>query len=143
MTFNKEILQRLAARVDAADYVRIVRRAFRNTPLGTGYGKTRFSSPTDAFKILYLAQDARTAIAETIIRDRYQGKAKRELLEEEFDDYSIVAIKNGDPLTRIDLRHEGANLLGVPTETARARAQLLGRKLSQQLYDHTALDGIA
>ncbi|WP_404943692.1 RES family NAD+ phosphorylase [Rhizobium ruizarguesonis] len=42
-----------------------------------GFGKTRFSSPRDKFRLLYLAQDPATAIAETIVRDRFQGKAER------------------------------------------------------------------
>jgi hypothetical protein len=142
MSLSTRILTQLVVQVDVTDYVRIVPRAHKDTPLGMGFGKTRFSSPKDAFRLLYLAQDARTAIAETIIRDRYQGKAKRELLEEEFDDYSIAAVRNGDPLALVDLRHEGASLLGVSTDAVRARAQRAGRKLSQELYDRTALDGI-
>jgi RES domain len=143
MSLDKRILQQLVVKADVTDYVRIVRRPHKDTPLGMGFGKTRFSSPKDAFKLLYLAQDTRTAIAETIIRDRYQGKAERELIEEEFDDYSIAAVRNGDPLVLVDLRHEGASLLGVSTDAARARAQQAGRRFSQELYDSTDLDGIA
>ena len=47
-----------------------------------GFGKTRFASPTDSFRLLYVAQDLHAALAEAIIRDRYQGKQKRELLED-------------------------------------------------------------
>jgi hypothetical protein len=142
MSFDTGVLRQLIVRVDVTDFVRIIRRVHRNEPLGMGFGKTRFSSPRNAFRLLYIAQDPRTAIAETIIRDRYQGRAKRELLEEEFDDYSIAAVRNGDPLTLLDLRHEGASLLGVPTDAVRGRAQLAGRKLSQELYDRTMLDGV-
>src|SRR5580693_9456808 len=116
MSLDKRILQQLVVKADVTDYVRIVRRPHKDSPLGMGFGKTRFSSPKDAFKVLYLAQDTRTAIAETIIRDRFQSKAKRELLEEEFDDYSIAAIRNRDPLVLVDLRREGASLLGVSTD---------------------------
>jgi hypothetical protein len=142
MSLDAGVLKRLIVRVDVTDFVRIVRRAHRDEPLGMGFGRTRFASPRNAFRLLYLAQDLRTAIAETIIRDRYQGRAKRELLEEEFDDYSIAVVRNGDPLTLLDLRHEGASLLGVPTDAVRGRAQSAGRKLSQELYDRTTLDGI-
>ncbi len=127
MSLDTGILKQLIVRVDVTDFVRIVRRVHKDTALGMGFGKTRFASPRDAFRLLYLAQDTRTAIAETIIRDRYQGRAKRELLQEEFDDYSIVAVRNGDPLALLDLRHEGANLFGVPTDAVRAGAQLAGR----------------
>ena len=142
MRLDKAVLQQLVVRIDVTDYVRIIDRAHENTPLGMGYGRTRFSSPNDAFRLLYLAQDSRTAIAERIVRDRFQGKAKRELLASELRSYSIAAMKNADPLALVDLRHEGANLLGVPTDAVRARAQAAGRRLSQELHDRTSLDGI-
>lgn len=142
MRLNKQILEQLVVCVDATDYVRIVDRAHEHTPLGMGYGRTRFSSPTDAFKLLYLAQDTGTAIAERIVRDRFQGRQKREILLGEFKRYSVAAIRNPDPLVVLDLRYEGANLLGVSTDAVRARAQRAGRALSQELYDRTSLDGI-
>ncbi|MEI1249748.1 RES family NAD+ phosphorylase [Rhizobium aouanii] len=141
MTLDKAVLQRLAVRADVTDYVRIISRAHAATPLGTGFGKTRFSSPRDKFRLLYLAQDPATAIAETIVRDRFQGKAERLILREEFDRYSAV-IRNPSPLFLLDLRHEGANLLGVSTDAVRARAQASGRRLSQEIYDRTDFDGI-
>ncbi|MGO6715201.1 RES family NAD+ phosphorylase [Rhizobium ruizarguesonis] len=107
-----------------------------------GLRKTRFSSPRDKFRLLYLAQDPATAIAETIVRDRFQGKAERLILREEFDRYSIAVIRNPSPLFLLDLRYEGANLLGVSTDAVRARAQTSGRRLSQEIYDRTDFDGI-
>jgi hypothetical protein len=92
--------------------------------------------------LLYLAQDPATAIAETIVRDRFQGKAERLILREEFDRYSIAVIRNPKPLFLLDLRYEGANLLGVSTDAVRARAQASGRRLSQEIYDRTNVDGI-
>jgi hypothetical protein len=142
MTLDKAVLQRLAVRADITDYVRIISRAHAATPLGMGFGKTRFSSPRDKFRLLYLAQDPATAIAETIVRDRFQGKAERLILREEFDRYSIAVIRNPSPLFLLDLRYEGANLLGVSTDAVRARAQASGRRLSQEIYDRTNVDGI-
>jgi len=142
MRLDKAVLQQLVVRIDAMDYVRILDRAHEDTPLGMGYGRTRFSSPNDVFRLLYLAQDSRTAIAERIVRDRFQGKAKRELLASELRSYSIAAITNADPLALLDLRHEGANLLGLPTDVVRARAQSAGCGFSQELHDRTSLDGI-
>ena len=142
MTLDRVVLQRLAVREDVTDYVRIVGRAHAATPLGMGFGKTRFSSPKDKFRLLYLAQDTMTAVAETIVRDRFERKTKREILQEEFDLYSIAAIRNSVPLLLLDLRHEGASLLGVSTDAVRAKAQLAGRRFSQQLYDRTDFDGI-
>ena len=52
---------------------------------GMGLGKSRFSSPKNRFRLLYLAQDPTTAVAETIVRDRFEGASERLLLAEEFD----------------------------------------------------------
>ncbi|WID99969.1 RES domain-containing protein (plasmid) [Bosea vestrisii] len=38
-----------------------------------GFGQTRFSSPDRAFRLVYIARDLATAIAETIVRDRFEG----------------------------------------------------------------------
>lgn len=142
MTLDNAILQKLAVRADVSNYVRIVARSHAGTPLGMGFGKTRFSSPRNKFRILYLAQDPATAVAETIIRDRFQGASERLLFQEEFDRYSIAVMQNNDPLFLLDLRHEGASILGVSTDTVRAKAQTAGRRLSQEVYDRTDFDGI-
>ena len=49
---------------------------FRNTPLGMGFGKTRFASPVDSFTLVYIAQDLATSIAEAIVRDRFEGLSR-------------------------------------------------------------------
>jgi hypothetical protein len=142
MTLDPAILAGLAVSVDVTGYVRILARVHAATPLGMGPGRSRFSSPRDKFRQLYLAQDPTTAFAETIIRDRYEKEAERLLLEEELHRYSIAAVRNPQPLFLLDLRNEGASLLGVPTDAVRAKAQAAGRRLSQSLYDQTTFDGI-
>ncbi|MBN9581136.1 MAG: RES family NAD+ phosphorylase [Afipia sp.] len=142
MRLDQDVLQRLAVRIDVTDYVRVIDNAHRATPLGMGVGRTRFSSPADSFKLLYLAQDTRTAIAERIVRDRFQGKARRELFAQELRRFSIFAVNSVEPLSLIDLRHEGASLLVAPTDAVRGRAHQAGRALSQQLYDQTSADGV-
>lgn len=142
MTLDPAILARLSVRIEVTNYVRIISRVHASTPLGMGPGRSRFSSPRNKFQLLYLAQDPSTAVAETIVRDRFENKAERLLLEEELDRYSIVAVRNPSPLFLLDLRNEGASLLGVSTDAVRAKAQAAGRRLSQSLYDQTAFDGI-
>ncbi|MCX2698497.1 hypothetical protein OPR82_17325 [Brucella sp. YY2X] len=56
--------------------------------------------------------------------------------------YSIAVIRNPKPLFLLDLRYEGASLLGISTDTVRAKAQAAGRRLSQEIYDQTEFDGI-
>lgn len=142
MTLDPAILKRLVVRVDVTDYVRIIARVHAATPLGMGPGRSRFSSPRNRFHLLYLAQDPMTAVAETIVRDRYEKSAERLLHEEELDRYSIAVVRNPRPLLLLDLRNEGASLLGVSTDAVRAKTQAAGRRLSQSLYDDTTFDGI-
>jgi len=142
MTLDPAILARLSVSVDVTNYVRIIARVHAATPLGMGPGRSRFSSPRNKFQVLYLAQDPTTAFAETMVRDRYEKMAERLLLEDELDRYSIAAVRNPRPLFLIDLRNEGASLLGVSTDAVRAKAQAAGRRLSQSLYDQTTVDGI-
>ncbi|MER9776873.1 RES domain-containing protein [Mesorhizobium sp. M0220] len=96
-------------------------------PLEHGPGRSRFSSPKDKFHLLYLAQDPTTAFAETIVRDRYEKSAERLLLEEELDRYSIPVVRNPRPLFLLDLRNEGASLLGISTDAVRALRIVLDR----------------
>jgi len=142
VTLDKAILRELAVSIDVTGYLRIMDAAHRASPTGMGYGKTRFASPTDSFKLLYVAQDLQTALAEAIIRDRYQGKQKRELLEEDVEQSVIASMMSLAPLKLLDLRASGASRLGVPTNAVRGRAQQSGRRFSQELYDTTDFDGI-
>ena len=142
MKLGQAVLQRLIVRLRVDDYLRILPRAHAATPLGMGFGKSRFSSPRNKFAILYLAEDVKTAVAETIVRDRFEGKSERVLLQEEFDRYSIASVRSLRPLLLLDLRHEGVSLLGVSTDAVRAKDQTAGRRFSQNLYDQTDLDGI-
>jgi hypothetical protein len=142
VSFDKAILAELTVAIDVTGYLRILWQDHRKTPTGMGFGKTRFASPSEAFKLLYVAQDLPTALAETVIRDRFQARKKRELFEEEFDTRAIASMVCTAPLKLLDLRTSGASRLGVPTNAVRGKIQLSGRRFSQKLYDATDLDGI-
>ena len=111
-------------------------------PLGAGFGVTRFASPTKAFKVIYIAQDLTTGIAETLVRDRFQGRARRKLLDVEAALWGMTEVNAGAPLMLIDLRTTGLVRPGVSTEAARGKAQGQGRKLSQAIYDQTDAQGL-
>lgn len=142
MSFDKAILRELAVAIDVTGYLRIMEARFRNTPTGTGYGKSRFSSPADSFTVLYAAQDLPTALAERVIRDRFQGKRRRVLLEDDISGLVVASMTAKAPLKLLDLRTSGASRLGVPTDAVRGRAQQAGQRFSQQLHDTTDFDGI-
>jgi hypothetical protein len=62
-----------------ADWPRILPTKHRATPAGAGFGSSRYSSPTDAFRVLYAADNFPTAFAEAVVRDRFEGKSRRYL----------------------------------------------------------------
>lgn len=107
-----------------------------------GYGKTRFASPHDSFKLLYIAADLATAMAETIVRDRFEGAAVRELDITDIQPWGVCEVEARAPLRVLDLRRDGCFKLGVSTDVVGAKAQGQSRALSQTLYETTDLDGI-
>ena len=84
MRLDPAILADLAVAFTPKSYVRVTPLAHAATPLGAGYRVSRFASPTKAFKVIYLGQDLTTSVAETIVRDRLQGKAQRRLMGRPF-----------------------------------------------------------
>ena len=142
MILDRDILVDLAVDITPKAYVRVTPMAHATTPLGAGYGTSRFASPTKAFKVIYLAEDLTTAVAETLVRDRFQGRAKRKLLDVEAGLWGATEVTATKPLTLIDLRTTGLVRLGVSTEAARGKAQGQGRRLSQAIYDQTDAEGL-
>lgn len=142
MILDPDILADLAVDLTPKSYVRVMPMAHATTPLGAGLGGTRFASKTAAFKVVYLGQNLTTGIAETIVRDRFQGKAQRKLLDVEAALWGATEVSARAALRLIDLRTTGLVRLGVSTEAARGKAQGQGRKLSQAIYEQTDAEGL-
>ena len=107
-----------------------------------GFGNTRFASPVDAFKLIYLAKDLPTSIAEAIVRDRFENMTNRVLTRGELAGWGVCEVRAAAPLRVLDLRGNGCFELGVSTDIAGGKAQDEARAFSQTLYDTTDLDGI-
>jgi hypothetical protein len=82
MHLDPTIVASLIRRSQPTAYLRTTPWTHCSTPLGMGFGKTRFASPIDAFKLMYLAKELPTSIAEAIVRDRFEGRVVRELTGE-------------------------------------------------------------
>jgi RES domain-containing protein len=139
---DPKVVAELAIPFRPSSYLRVMPKVHAATPLGMGFGQTRFSAPDNAFRLVYIARDIMTAIAETIIRDRFEGRAKRVLDITEVDAWAFSEVSATDPLTVLDLRTTGLLKLGVSTNAARAKSHATGRRLSKALYDRFAIDGI-
>jgi len=142
MRLDPKIVTSLTRRFQPSAYLRCTPWAHRATPLGMGFGKTRFASPVDAFKLVYIAKDLPTSMAEAIVRDRFEGVTPRELTLSDFTDWGVCAVDATSVLRVLDLRRDGCFQLGVSTDIVGAKAQDEARQFSQALNDTTDLDGI-
>lgn len=120
MTFDERILRELAVSLDVTGYLRVMEARHRAAPTGMGLGKSRFSSTMDDFSVLYAARDLSTALAERIVRDRFQGRNKRVLRQADLEEFVIARMVARAPFKLLDLRTSGASRLGVPTDAVRS-----------------------
>ena len=142
MHLDGAVVASLVCQLQPSSYLRSTPWIHRATPLGMGFGKTRFASPLDAFKLLYIAEDLPTSVAEAIIRDRFEGSSKRELTRAEVAGWGVCEVTASKPLHMLDLRGGGCLSLGISTDIAGGKAQDEAREFSQALYDTTKVDGI-
>lgn len=142
MKLDPQTVRELALAFRPESYVRIIPVAHMSTPLGMGFGQSRFSSPNQSFRLLYAAYDLATAIAETIVRDRFEGIRDRVLDESEIEEWAVTEVTATDPLILLDLRTTGLLRLGVSTDAARAKEHREGQSLSEAVYSSYAVDGL-
>ena len=142
MKLDSKTVSELAIAFRPTAYLRVIPLEHKATPLGMGLGQTRFSSPTRAFQLAYIAKDVATSIAETIVRDRFEGAAARVLDESEVEDWAMAEISATEPLLVLDLRTTGLLKLGISTDAARAKDHRDGRSLSEELYRSFDIDGL-
>ncbi|MBK1840269.1 RES family NAD+ phosphorylase [Azospirillum sp. YIM B02556] len=142
----KLVASKLRDRVITArlsDWPRILPTRHRATPAGAGFGSSRYSSPTDSFRVLYAADNFPTAFAEAVVRDRFEGKSRRYLYRPHLEQMCLTAISSSRDLTLLDLRGAAAYELGVDTDASRARDHAVGQTFSQAVHDQmTDVDAI-
>ena len=137
----KLVPSKLRERVIAArlsDWPRILPTKHRATPAGAGFGSSRYSSSSDAFRVLYAADNFSTAFAEAVVRDRFEGKSRRYLYRPHLEQVCLTAISSSRDLTLLDLRAAAAYELGVDTDASRARDHMVGQAFSQAVHDNLA-----
>jgi hypothetical protein len=126
-----------------ADWPRILPSRHRATPADGGFGSSRYSSPTAAFRVLYAADNFPTAFAEAVVRDRFEGKVRRFLYRPHLDQLCVTAISSNRELTLLDLMRAAAYELGIDTDASRARAHAPGQALSEAVHaEMPDVDGI-
>ncbi len=116
------------------------------TPLGCGFGPSRFSDPSvpPTYRVYYAAEDLRTAFLETVVRDVRTGNvgsvifSRDDVLNRRWAEVTLSA-----PLRLVDLVEDGCTRMGIDTDTIGARDHAQGQALSLVLHGHAdAPDGI-
>ncbi|GAB0118845.1 RES family NAD+ phosphorylase [Acidisoma sp. 7E03] len=142
MRLDLRAIEPFTRRFTPRSFLRVLPTPHSGTPLGMGYGKTRFASADDRFKLLYLGEDLATCIAEAIIRDRFEGATQRVMTREELSGWAVCEVSALMPLTVLDLRGDACFRLNISTNIACGKAQEEARVLSSAVYENTTLDGI-
>ncbi|MDC7787465.1 RES family NAD+ phosphorylase [Rhodoplanes sp. TEM] len=118
-------------------------------PLGFGKTPSRFSDPrrrvaANRFGVLYLGETVKVCFLEAVLRDQRDGAIGDLPMEEgELHDRHYAEIEVAVPLRMVDLRDDGAIVMGVPTDVAKASGQALARAWSVAFHEHAEKpDGI-
>ena len=122
-----------------ATWLRLYRRAFPD-PLGFGKAPSRFSPPPDAAErhgVVYLGSSLNVTVAETLVRDRGDGRLGDLPVElAELEGWACAEIEVVTPLRLADLRGDGPLRMGIPSDVAHAADWRLGQVWSAALHAH-------
>lgn len=143
MKFNTSKMRDRVLEARIADWPRVLPSRHRATPATSGFGSSRFSSPSGSFRVLYAADNFPTAFAEAVVRDRFEGKAKRFLYRPHLEQLCITSISSDRALALLDLRGPAAYEAGIDTDAGRARSHASGQAFAEAVHaDIADIDGI-
>ena len=124
---------------------RIIPGNYLTSPLGTAPADSRFCTKADGYTVLYASPDFGTAFIETVVRDRFTRRRRREVAIQEVTERAcaLIATKSGIMLRLLDLRRDGCALIGAPTDTVNARNHAAGRAFGRVIHaDYADIDGL-
>jgi hypothetical protein len=113
-------------------------------PLQLHSAPSRFCDGKSGFAVMYAALSFETCIVETLVRDRFTHRLKRELPLAAVlaRGYARISTQPDQELNLLDLRDSGCVDIGAPTDTVRARHFAAGQALGKAVYEeHADVDG--
>ena len=113
---------------------RVIHRDRRSTPLGAAPAPSRFSDPRERYAVLYASDAVRCAFWETLGRNRFARRRRRELPRTEVEARLVVSIASTEALSLVDLRGDGPVRIGAPSAVAHDGNHAAGRALSAAVY---------
>ena len=113
---------------------RVIHCAHRDTPLVAVPTPSRFSDPHARYAVLYAAETVRCAFWETLGRNRFARRRRRDLPRADAESALVVSVACDDPLALIDLRGDGPVRIGAPSAVAHDGNHAAGRTLSGTVH---------
>jgi hypothetical protein len=113
-------------------------------PLQLHSSPSRFCDGKSVFSVMYAALSFETCIVETLVRDRFTHRLKRELPLAAVlaRGYARISTQPDRELNLLDLRDSGCVDIGAPTDAVRARHFAAGQALGRAVYEeHADVDG--
>ncbi len=128
---------RLRARLHSVRLGRVFRVIHRDrgaTPLGASPAPSRFSDPQERYAVMYASDTVRCAFWETLARNRFARRRRRELPRSEVEARLVVSIGSTGALALNDLRGDGPVRIGAPSAVAHDGNHAAGRALSASVH---------
>ena len=113
---------------------RVFHRDRRSTPLGAAPSPSRFSDPEESYAVLYASDAVRCAFWETLGRNRFARRRRRELPRIEVEARLVASIGSIGTLGLIDLRGDGPVRIGAPSAVMHDGNHAAGRALSAAVH---------
>lgn len=113
-------------------------------PLQLHSSPSRFCDGKLKFAVMYAALSFETCVVETLVRDRFTHRLKRELPLAAVlaRGYARISTQPDRQLNLLDLRDSGCVDIGAPTDAVRARHFAAGQALGRAVYEeHKDVDG--
>jgi hypothetical protein len=113
-------------------------------PLQLHSAPSRFCDGKSGFSVMYVALSFETCVVETLVRDRFTHRLKRELPLAAVlaRGYARISTQSDRELNLLDLRDSGCVDIGAPTDAVRARNFVAGQALGKTVYEeHADVDG--
>jgi hypothetical protein len=113
-------------------------------PLQLHSATSRFCDGKSGFSVMYVALSFETCVVETLVRDRFTHRLKRELPLAAVlaRGYARLSTQPDRELNLLDLRDTGCVDIGAPTDAVRARHFAAGQALGKAVYEeHKDVDG--
>jgi hypothetical protein len=126
--------------IDAAHRVFGVSRM----PLQLYSSASRFCDGKSGFSVMYASLSFETSIVETLVRDRFTQRLRRELPLAAVlaRGYAQISSQPEREVSLLDLRDTGCIDIGAPTDAVRARHFAAGQALGRAVFEeHPDVDG--